>query len=179
VREGEGAIDIYDSHYQKYIECFRGYSVEEWKQLDSLEWKDSVFLFHSINSVFFLFRETPVIPIEVQDLGGSAGGVGSSGNILLEMPVTSILVSCKNAETGGSVGRGGGSRGTRKVHFGIGVGDFDDFDDFDDDMMETETDSSLEGWGKGKWLRKRKNHRRKTEKRKHVFTPALIRSLFV
>lgn len=185
--EGEGAIDIYDSHYQKYREFFRGYSVEEWKQLDSLEWKDSVFLFHSINSVFFVFRETPVIPIEVQDLGGagnSGGKVAGSENILLEMPVTSILVSRRNLGMGGSEGRGGGSRGTRKVHFGVG-----DFGDLDDDMMvesemESESDSSLEtesleGWGKGKWLQKRKKNRRKTEKRKHMFTSALIRSLFV
>ena len=193
---GEGVIDMYDdddSHSQKYREFFRGYSVEEWKRLDSLEWKDSVFLFHSINSVFFLFRDVSVISIEVQDLtGGSAsgggGGGGGNGNILLEMPVTSILVSC--AGSGGLEARGGGSRGTRKVHFGVG-----DFGDLEDDMMESDLESDLESeseteldlssktspetWGKGKWLQKRKKNRRKTEKRKHVFTPALIRSLFV
>ena len=177
--EGEGAIDIFNSHSQKYMEFFRGYSAEEWKLLDSLEWKDSVFLFHSINSVFFVFRDVLVIPIEVQDLGagGESGGGGGGGGegILMEMPVTSILISPSISRKNVAGNAGGGYRGTRKVHFGVGDGD--------DDMMESESDSSsetetLEGWGKGKWLQKRKKNRRKTEKRKHVFTSALIRSLF-
>jgi hypothetical protein len=157
----EGAIDNLD--YSTLGSCFHGYSIEEWDALGKvLNWKDSVFLFHSINAVYFVFQENHVMVMDMDDL--VLGGVPIS----VEMPV-SILVS-----GGGRCGGGGGGK-TRKVHFG-------DSSDIDSSDMDSESSSSSEEeeeeWGKGKWLKKRKRNRRKTEKRKHVFSPALIRSLF-
>jgi hypothetical protein len=142
--------------YSTLGKCFRGYSLEEWKDLGELEWKDSVFLFHSINAVYFVFRENPVFMMEVNDL--VSGGVPIS----LEMPV-SILVS-PGIRSSSSCNK------TRKVRFDDGLDS-----DMDSDM---DSDSTEEEWGKGNWLKKRKRNRRKTEKRKHVLSPALIRSLF-
>jgi hypothetical protein len=162
--ETEGAVDIWD--YSTLGNCFRCYSVEEWNALGGiLEWKDSVFLFHSINTVYFLFRENPVMAIDVDDL--------ESGGISVEMPV-SILVSGGGGSSGAGTGAG---RKTRKVHFG-----YDDFDvdssDIDSESSSSSENEEEEEWGQGTWLKKRKRNRRKTNKRKHVFSPALIRSLF-
>jgi len=167
----EGAIEHLD--YSTLGSCFRGYSVEEWNDLGGmLEWKDSVFLFHSINTVYFVFRENPVMAIDVDDL------VSGVGLVSMEMPVSSILVSGSSIDKR----KKGSSNGkTKKVRFG-----YDEFDidssDLDSELSgeEDDEDDEEEGeeWGKGKWLKKRKRNRRKTEKRKHVFSPALIRSLF-
>ena len=146
---------------------FQSYSAEEWGGMEEIIWKDSVFLFHSINSVYFVFRDTPVVPIKVEDLTTTL-----TSSVLVEMPVSSIAL------------KGGGGKmkreNTRKVRF-WDTTDMDsessDLSDMETDM-ETETETETEEWGKGKWIQKRRKHRRKTEKRKHVFSPALIRSLF-
>jgi len=151
---------------------FQSYSAEEWGNLQEFKWKDSVFLFHSINSVYFVFRDIPVVPIEVEDLMTTSSL--SKNTVSIEMPVSSLVM----------VGGGGGKmkrENTRKVRFWDTMDR--EMDDGDMDMetdgdSDTETDMETEEWGKGKWIQKRRKHRRKTEKRKHVFSPALIRSLF-
>jgi hypothetical protein len=155
----EGGVD-----YSTLGSCFRGYSVEEWNALGGvLDWNDSVFLFHSINAVYFVFREKPVVLMEVEDL------VSGGNSISMEMPV-SILVSPSSLRHSSS---GGGGK-TRKVRFGEDI----DLVDDDDDEKEWEDSDSDSEWGRGKWMKNRKRNRRKTEKRKHVLSPALIRSLF-
>jgi hypothetical protein len=154
----EGGVD-----YSTLGSCFHGYSVEEWNDLGGvLDWNDSVFLFHSINAVYFVFREKPVVLMEVEDL------VSGGNSISMEMPI-SILVSPSSLRHS-SAGAGAGK--TRKVRFGEDV-DLVDEEDWED----SDSDSDSE-WGRGKWLKKRKRSRRKTEKRKHILSPALIRSLF-
>lgn len=165
----EGAIDNLD--YSILDNCFRAYSAEEWNSLGKvLNWNDSVFLFHSINAVYFVFRENPVMVIDVHDL--------VSGDVSVEMPLSSILVS---SGVGGGVSRRSGSANkTRKVHFDYDSDSSAVDSDSDSSIMDSESDVSeeKEDWGRGKWLKRRKKNRRKTEKRKHVITPALIRSLF-
>jgi len=158
-------------------EYFQSYSAEEWLGLSELDWKDSVFLFHSITSVYFVFRDVPVVAIAVEDLG--LEGVGDGLGVLVEMPVAVVGLG---GGVGGGIRRGGsvgGGRGTRKVRFWDGGSDSgssssEDFDSESDSGSSDEESS----WGKGTWLRKRQKNRRKTEKRKHVLTPAFIRSLF-
>ena len=172
----EGAIDNLDLILDDsgMARCFRAYSVEEWEDLGGvLNWKDSVFLFHSINTVCFVFRETPVVAIDVVDLV-------SGGDVSVEMPLSSILVSPDVGGVGGAGGVGGRKNKTRKVHFGFGVSSSSssDVDSDSSSSSSEEEDEEEEGWGHGKWLKRRRRNRRKTEKRKHVLTPALIRSLF-
>jgi hypothetical protein len=160
-------------------EYFQSYSAEEWFGLSELDWKDSVFLFHSINSVYFVFRDVPVVAIAVEDLdfGLDSGGVGDGLGVLVEMPVAVVGLG----GVGGGIRRGGsvGGRGTRKVRFWDGGSDSGSSSskdlDSDSDSGSSDEESS---WGKGTWLRKRQKNRRKTEKRKHILTPTFIRSLF-
>ena len=164
-------------------EYFQSYSAEEWLGLSELDWKDSVFLFHSINSVYFVFRDVPVVAIAVEDLDLDSGGVGglvAGSGVLVEMPVAGVGlggVGGGGIRRGGDVGRG---RGTRKVRFwdgGSGSDSGSSSEDLDSDSDSGSSDDRS-SWGKGTWLRKRQKNRRKTEKRKHVLTPAFIRSLF-
>jgi hypothetical protein len=147
---------------------FQSYSAEEWGRLEEFKWKDSVFLFHSINSVYFVFRDIPVVPIEVEDL------MSPASSVLVEMPVSSLALR--------GVGGGGGGKmkreNTRKVRFWDTMDREMDDGDMESSDSDMETDMETEEWGKGKWIQKRRKHRRKTEKRKHVFSPALIRSFF-
>ena len=176
--EGEGKSEGGGSEY------FQSYSAEEWLGLSELDWKDSVFLFHSINSVYFVFRDVPVIAISVEDLDLDSGGVGglvAGSGVLVEMPVAGVglggSVGGGGIRRGGDVGRG---RGTRKVRFwdgGSGSDSGSSSEDLDSDSDSGSSDDRS-SWGKGTWLRKRQKNRRKTEKRKHVLTPAFIRSLF-
>jgi len=159
---GGVGIDVMDK-MRTYF--FQSYSAEEWGRLEEFQWKDSVFLFHSINSVYFVFRDHPVVPIEVEDLTTTLSSPTSS--VLVEMPVSSLVL-----------GRGKMKReNTRKVRFWDTTMDME-MDDGDMVSSDSDMESETEEWGKGKWIQKRRKHRRKTEKRKHVFSPALIRSFF-
>jgi hypothetical protein len=145
---------------------FQSYSAEEWGRLEEFKWKDSVFLFHSINSVYFVFRDIPVVPIEVEDL------MSPASSVLVEMPVSSLAL--RGVGGGGKMKR----ENTRKVRFWDTMDREMDDGDMESSDSDMETDMETEEWGKGKWIQKRRKHRRKTEKRKHVFSPALIRSFF-
>ena len=178
---GDGAVDdICGEGGGAGSKYFQSYSAEEWLGLSELDWKDSVFLFHSINSVYFVFRDVPVVAITVEDLGVDLGlgGVGGLG-VLVEMPVAGVGLG----GVGGGIRRSGdvvGGRGTRKVRFwdgGSGSDSGSSSEDLDSDSDSGSSDDRS-SWGKGTWLRKRQKNRRKTEKRKHVLTPAFIRSLF-
>lgn len=161
--EGGAAADYLDKMKDSF---FQSYSVEEWKCLEYLEWKDSVFLFHSINSVYFLFQEIPVIPIQISDLKDTRG------NLIIEMPISSSSVH-------GILSKGENkskNKNTRKVRFWEEEPDLNSSESSSEEEEESEEKGSE--WGKGKWIQKRKKNRRKTEKRKHVLSSALIRSLF-
>lgn len=148
---------------------FQSYSAEEWGGMEDFQWKDSVFLFHSINSVYFVFRDIPVVPMEMEDL------MTPASSVLVEMPVSSLAL--RGGGGGGKIKR----ENTRKVRFWDMDGDMDgdmETDGDSDGDSDGETDGETDEWGKGKWIQKRRKHRRKTEKRKHIFSPALIRSFF-
>lgn len=161
--------DFSDVSWERF---FRAYSVQEWEALNSLDWNDSVFLFHPVNTVYFIFNNVPMLPLEIRDLKGADAEITGT-SVLVEMPVSSILVSP-------SIDRSVSSKNkTRKVHFDMDSSDSEFSEGGEVEDSESDSgESDFTNWGKGKWLHKRKQNRRKTEKRKHFISPALIRSLF-
>ena len=141
-------------------------SEENWGELDSgLEWNDSVFIFHCVNAVYFVYHfcSSP----SSSGGGGADDGLGGDG-----MKVNPILVWDQPGVVGR--GRGGGGK-TKRVHFPLEMGD--DSDASGDDSDDS-SDSGVVGnsWGKGKWLRRRRRNR--TRKVTHVLNSSLIRQLF-
>ena len=147
----------------------------DWGELDAgLEWNDSVFIFHCVNAVYFVYH------LSSSSLGGG-DAVGRK--------VNPILVWDK---PGRGVGGGGGRNNkTKRVHFPLGMGDEDDDSDDSDDSDACDSDDSDvsdvgdsgvvgggggNSWGKGKWLRRRRRNR--TRKVSHVLNSSLIRQLF-
>ena len=150
-------------------------SEENWGELDSgLEWKDSVFIFHCVNAVYFVYHLSSSSSSSSSGGGGANDGLGGDG-----MKVNPILV-WDNPGRGGR-GRGGGGK-TKRVHFPLEMGDDDlslDGDSSDGDDMSSDSGVGVgvgNSWGKGKWLRRRRRNR--TRKVSHVLNSSLIRQLF-
>jgi hypothetical protein len=165
-KETEGAMGDLGKLRENY---FRAFSWKEWDALESLEWKDSVFLFHPVNTIYFVFRKKPGMNMEVIDL--EQGGVLD----VVEMPVSILLPS--SGEGGESFRKT--SRGkTQKVRFVVDSdSEVSEVSEVSEDSEDSEGDEE-DPWGKGYWIRQRRQSRHKTMKRKHVLSPALIRSLF-
>lgn len=145
-----------------------GGSEENWGELEDsllgggLGWNDSVFIFHCVNAVYFVYR----LSSSSSSAGGGAG-LGGDG-----MKVNPILVWDQPGRGGGR--GGGGNNKTKRVHFPLEMGD--DSDDSVDEDLSSESDSGERNWGKGKWLRRRRRNR--TRKVSHVLNSSLIRQLF-
>ena len=153
--------------------CFVDGDGGDWGELDSLggglEWKDSVFIFHCVNAVYFVYH------LSSSSLDGGGGGSRGGDAVMVGMKVNPILVWDKP-------GRGGGGNNkTKRVHFPLEMGSDDDGDsDASGDSDDSDTGDSGVGvgnsWGKGKWLRRRRRNR--TRKVSHVLNSSLIRQLF-
>lgn len=142
-----------------YGDYFRVFNGAEWLDGDgggSL--RDSVFIFHPVNAFYFVFDKMDGVAVDI--LG--------KGDVDVR-PVVGVLRGCANL-----AGRGGSSGGkTKRVHFGGDLSSSSSSDE-DDDSLD---DGGGQLFG-GNWLRMRRRRRRKTEKRKNIFTPGAIRSLF-
>ena len=131
---------------------------ENWGDFSQIEWKDSVFIFHCVNAIYFVYHLSTPDGVDVD-----------SG-----MKVNPILVW---DNPGRSFGR---NNKTKRVHFPLEMGsdesehESDSGDDASDDSGEL--DIGVQNWGKGKWLRKRRRNR--TRKVTHVLNSSLIHQLF-
>lgn len=158
---GDSGILFGDGLFRTFS-CFVDGDGGDWGELDGgLEWNDSVFIFHCVNAVYFVYR-----------LASSSGGGGDAG-IDADRKVNPILVW----DNPGVVGRGGGGGGkTKRVHFPLEMGSDDDLSSDSGDDSDTSGDDAVNYWGKGKWLRRRRRNR--TRKVSHVLNSSLIRQLF-
>ena len=140
-----------------------GGSEENWGDFSHVEWKDSVFIFHCVNAVYFLYR------LSSSSLGG--GGLDAR-------KVNPILVWDQPGRGGGRVGLSNNK--TKRVHFPLEMGDDSDSSDSDDSDDSDDSGAVVvvvgNSWGKGKWLRRRRRNR--TRKISHVLDSSLIRQLF-
>lgn len=166
-----------DSGIFRTFSCFvgggDGYE-EFWGELDSLgggfEWKDSVFIFHCLNAVYFVYH---LSSSSSSGRGGRAAGLDAGVGLDVGMKVNPILVWDKPGRGGG----GGGNNKTKRVHFPLEMGDDSDASgDDDSDAGDDSGDGVGNSWGKGKWLRRRRRNR--TRKVSHVLNSSLIRQLF-
>jgi hypothetical protein len=144
--------------------CFVDGVGENWGGFSHIEWKDSVFIFHCVNAVYFVYHLSSPNGVDVD-----------SG-----MKVNPILVWDKPGRSG-CRGGGGGNNKTKRVHFPLEMGSDDDSDadgdSSDGDDVSSDSDSGVGNfWGKGKWLRRRRRNR--TRKVSHVLNSSLIRQLF-
>lgn len=144
--------------------CFVGDSGSEdnWGDFSHIEWNDSVFIFHCVNAVYFVYHLS-----SSSSGGGGDDGLGGDGR-----KVNPILVWDQPGVVGR--GRGGGGK-TKRVHFPLEMGEDDLVSDSGDDS-DTSGDDAVNSWGKGKWLRRRRRNR--TRKVSHVLNSSLIRQLF-
>ena len=163
ISEFGGGSDVF-----RTFSCFvdDGGSEENWGDFSHIEWKDSVFIFHCVNAVYFVYHLSS--SSSLSGGGGADDGLGGDG-----MKVNPILV-WDNPGRGGR-GRGGGGGKTKRVHFPLEMGDDDLSSDSGDDS-DTSGDDAVNSWGKGKWLRRRRRNR--TRKVSHVLNSSLIRQLF-
>jgi hypothetical protein len=111
--------------------CFvaAGGSEENWGDFSHVEWKDSVFIFHCVNAVYFLYQLLPVLEKEKK--------------------VDPILIWDRP-------GVGGGNNKTKRVHFPV---DYDSDDSSYESSYESDDSDDVVRWGKGKWIRKRRLNR--------------------
>lgn len=116
----------------------------------SYEWGDSVFIFHCVNAVYFVYYLDDVQNKKVDSiLVWNRSGVGS-----------------------------GGKNKTKRVHFPEDLMDSDsESDSSSESDVESFSESSSSDWGKGKWLRKRKHNRTK-KIHHHVLSSSMIKQLF-
>lgn len=169
---GDSGVLFGDGLFRTFS-CFVGDvggSEENWGELDGgLEWKDSVFIFHCVNAVYFVYRLAS---------SSSSGGGGLECGLDADRKVNPILVWDQPGVVGrGRGGGGGGNNKTKRVHFPLEMGSDDDDDSSGGDDLSSESgDDAVNSWGKGKWLRRRRRNR--TRKVSHVLNSSLIRQLF-
>ena len=162
---GDSGVLFGDGLFRSFS-CFVDGDGGDWGELDGgLEWNDSVFIFHCVNAVYFVYHLA-------SSLDSSSGGGGADDG--LGRKVNPILVW----DNPGVVGRGRGGGGkTKRVHFPLEMGSDDDLSsDSGNDLSSESGDDVVNSWGKGKWLRRRRRNR--TRKVSHVLNSSLIRQLF-
>ena len=140
-----------DGMFQTFS-CFVGGEVgseENWGGFSGIEWKDSVFIFHCVNAVYFVYQLLSVLENNTEKE---------------KKKVEPILIWDRPG--GGAVRRDGNNK-TKRVHFAF---------EYDSDDSSYDSDDSDVGWGKGKWIRNRQRNR--TRKMNHVLDSSLIRQLF-